>query len=315
MIAVPSSSTTGPLTCSATKAVTSGRSPTCGPAFVFDGVDAWPAINQTFHQRATELEREDRDWKAASGTVGAHGQAPFGLRPNEAAKVLADTISQAGRFRYSDEAGIEWAVLANKDTRDFWQGVAVGCTESILPLLHARRTELLKQIIRHQESLNKPSRIKLAHVQSHLNRLGQMQRWLTRLDTAMAILGYIYVSLLCSGPTQQISASLFAEEQWGPDRLKWPDGWREMIFESASVLSSIEVQLVRFGKTGWHPQPLYRQPASLGVVWRDTEWLEVVLSRYFVEFIGEWLAPGKPAANYAARHGANMRTPPEGEPL
>ena len=287
-----------------------------GAPAVFDGLDAWPDISGALRERSTGmLKQNERDWRFAGGIVADDGLPTFGQPSHVATEMLTATIHEAGRFRYTDDAGIEWAVLIGSDKSSYWRGVAIGCTGSVSMLARGRRAELLRCVDANLETLAKPGRSLTSEAQRSRMQLTQLRNLLSRLDAAAEFLAYMSAGGGPSGQRQQVTIQFAAEAAWGPDQLRWPHPWRTAVFDAFTVLGSIQVQQVRFAKSGWAPEPLARQLASFGVSWVDTETVDVHLSPLFVTFIAEWLGPGKPAALYAARHGGNLRELPIGDPL
>jgi hypothetical protein len=299
------------------KNVGTRRKAQLGPPTLFDGIDTWPNMDDALRGRSRELlaKHGQRDWTFAGGTTATDGQPTFGERSSVAAELLAKTITEASRFRYHDETGIEWAVLISGSTQEYWQGVAIGCAGSVAVLDRRRRTELLQQVAQGIESLTKSGRPLSDELQRSRNRLVQMQGCLRDLDAAVAFLTYLHIGLTCSGPKQQLIARFAAEAAWGDDQFHWPHPWRAAALEGFASLGAIQVQRVRFKKIGWQPEALARQAACMSVNWLDTETLAARMSELLIEFIAEWLGPGKPAAVYAARYGDDLRQYPQGEPL
>jgi hypothetical protein len=267
---------------------------------VFDGIggNAWPHMDTALSERSMALLRSKGapDWGLAGGILAPDGSPTFAGRSTEASEIVRDVIGRAGRFKYHDDAGVQWAVLMTRERARAWRGIALGCNGSIELLARRARYVVALRTSTATKSLSVEGQ-RLCNSERRLRmQLANASSWLAGLDIAMAALEWIYVDSVSLGPQRAVDIKAMAEAVFGEDTSKWPNDWRAVIFDALATLGSIEVSLMSFCKTGWRPRTLAREPASLGVRLRRRGAIEFRWSPNFVRFASEWLAPGKPAA-------------------
>jgi hypothetical protein len=259
-------------------------------AIGLDAVEHWPNLSAMLRRKSLAILRHDgfQTWASAGGQVGSDGHPGFGDFSCTARKILSN-LSAPG-IRYVDGAGLSWAVwitgtcvgkLGNRN------GIALGCAFDARLLSQPCRERSIRELADRMHQMAPPGGSLSEDEWRIRDRLRDRHRRLVLFNEALALVPKLYACATRLGRRRlHLQVDELATIVWGPDRLHWPDDWREAVFQALACLGRLQVEVLELPMSGWAPRPTAREPALAGLSWRNSDILSVHLGSRFLEFLG-----------------------------
>ena len=265
---------------------------------VFAGVSCWPDVDRILAAKSLAFisRRGVGDFVLAGGALRPDGHPTFASPSEVGYGAVRHVIDSHDGFRYTDEAGVQWAVLIQpKATGNLaaWHGVAIGIDFPADLLEPPRRRACLHELTTRLRELTQPGHSFAVEALHERARLSRIHRRLQLIDAAVKTIPVLYAAVQAGGRhTVCVDTRRLAAAAWG-QKTNWPANSGETIFDAITMLGTIRTQSINFPKTGWDPQPQKRQVAVLGARWRDPQTLSVQVAPDFITFVSHWLASSK----------------------
>jgi hypothetical protein len=252
----------------------------------FEAIPRWACLNVAIRSLSDEFRHAfgSAAWLLAGGDIDDDGYASFRNDSKLGAEITQHFCHYRRRFRYRDESGLPWAIVAlNTDGSFDSQALALGGPSS--GFLFDASTP---------PSNNCHDQRELDHVRGEVHSEPQPGRsqeephedQLFSNDTAAAL-----PNVLRAVIAQQKSDRITIDELhvagllWGENSELWPRRWRKRLDDALSLFDSLQLREVKVSAGRWRPILASPEKPWHSVQWiRSTE-LEINLNPLLVPFL------------------------------
>ncbi len=215
---------------------------------LFDGVAGWPDLNRLVAERSAEVQRDQgRDaWVEVGGAYDDDGCPTLQARSPLGLAIVRDIAENPGRLRWTDPAGVGWAVRLVRRT-DAGPGAYFGFAVTLPGVARAVDSTTEPAAVgygrRHGGGVGRPARADPG---------GRRLRLYERAEQA---LWFLHANVLAQRRSDvRLPDVMMGQAVWGGRRGDWPRDWRGDLFDVLGSLTWLHASTLRLDERSWQPR-------------------------------------------------------------